>query len=243
MRISMGLLNKIKSPKNSSKEIETKKSNPKIQTSPKEKSKEKTIQEKKVQEVITSDDISVFEEVLTKREKQIAINTSLTVILVENSHSVFKQREKLMKIIKHINNFDFLCIINYGKETKVTEVKSAINSNPEEFLSMSGSESCFYDSLLKLKEVVESNLMKTIDEDEKKKIVIKNIDIIGIGRCFDNCSKISEDEAMKCFCSISKNENVTTKYFCLTDESFISAAKFGFHSIGAVSRDYIQRKG
>ena len=77
-----------------------------------------------------------------------------------------------------------------------------------------------------------------IEEKETERVRINEIHIIGIGNCKENGSKISKEVALKYFKRVVNKKNVTTKYFCLSENSFVNAAEVGFHSIGAIYRKY-----
>ena len=96
---------------------------------------------------------------------------------------------------------------------------------------------CLYDALKALEDLVNKEYM-VIHEKEFERERINQIEIIGIGTCKDNCSVVSKEEGIESFCNVAKKLNITTKYFCITEESFVSAAEIGFHSIGAISRNY-----
>ena len=77
-----------------------------------------------------------------------------------------------------------------------------------------------------------------IEEKETERVRINKIDVIGIGNCKDNGSKISKEQALRYFQKVANLHGVTTKYFCLSENSFIDAAEIGLHSIGAIFRKY-----
>lgn len=167
-------------------------------------------------------------------------DTKLTIILVENTEAVTKEKDKLEKIVKSLVTTGRVCVINYGKlvrKGKIVEAKDFECSKllNEEVISQ---DACLYDALNALEEVVEENYKKT-EELKNKRIRIKSIDIIGIGRCIDNCSIIPSEMAIESFCIVADHRDVTTKYFCLSEENFIDAATIGFHSIGAILRNYM----
>ena len=94
-----------------------------------------------------------------------------------------------------------------------------------------------FDALVELEFLVSNSYMK-LEEKENEDILIDNIEVIGIGTCTDNCSKVSKEVAIDCFCKVARKPGITTKYFCLTDETFTQAAEIGFHSIGAIFKNY-----
>ena len=170
----------------------------------------------------------------------VEVDEKLTIILVENTKEVAKEKDKLEKIVKNLVMSGYVCVINYGslvREVKAVEAKAFDSKNIlwETFI---GDRACLFDAITTLESVVEENYKKT-EMIKGKKIRIKTIDIIGIGRCIDDCSITSSESACKSFGRIAKYSDVTTKYFCLSEESFVEAAKIGFHSIGAFPKNYM----
>lgn len=168
------------------------------------------------------------------------VNKKLTIILLENTATVAKQKDKVLQIVENFVRSDFICIINYGSEVNVSEIID-LNNKIKDLKIMhdesAAEESCLYDALVELEKVVSSKYLIT-EETAHERICTDSIDIIGIGTCRDNCSKVSKDEAIDKFYLMSLKSRVVTKYYCLTDEFFIGAAEIGFHSIGAISKAY-----
>lgn len=149
------------------------------------------------------------------------------------------EKEMVMKIIKSLAHSGLIAIINYGKNVKVSEIFDATTVYDGDFLDSKdiGNESCLYDALDRLELLVSGSYMK-IEEKETERVRINEIHIIGIGNCKENGSKISKEVALKYFKRVVNKKNVTTKYFCLSENSFVNAAEVGFHSIGAIYRKY-----
>ena len=61
---------------------------------------------------------------------------------------------------------------------------------------------------------------------------------IGIGTGKEQGSKVLKAFALKAFARVAKKPKVVTKYFCLTEASFLQVAEIGFHSIGSMDRTY-----
>lgn len=163
----------------------------------------------------------------------------LNIIFVENTAEVYKEMDKIRKIINTISTSELLCIISYGDKVNMGDILdfSTLENKPTLLLNSNSTDACLYDALVDMEAFASSVYMK-VEEKEKEKEVINKIEIIGIGTCKDNCSEIAEEIAINCFCKISSQNNVSTKYYCLTEDSFISAAKIGFRSIGAISQKY-----
>lgn len=173
--------------------------------------------------------------------RPIEADIKLTVILVENTVEVSKYKQQLEKIFNSLVVSGMVCVINYGKivrEGKIVDAKDfdCIELLHEEFVS---DNACLYDALIALENVVDKNYKTCIDQTKYKRWWIKNIEIIGIGRCIDNCSISSSYLAIESFSKVAKNRDITSKYFCLTEDGFIRAATIGFRSIGAISRNYM----
>lgn len=166
-------------------------------------------------------------------------DTKLTIIFLENTSEVSKDIDNVNKIVNSIKN-GFVSIINYGSKVMQTELFEATDIKKCELFVVDdiGDNSCLFNALVELEHVVYSFYYKVL-ETEAERIRIKNIEVIGIGQCFDNCSTVSKEVGMKVFSKISKNPNIVTKYFTLTEESFIQAATIGFRSIGAIYRNYM----
>ena len=172
--------------------------------------------------------------------KLLEVDTRLTIILIENTEAVAKEKDKLEKIVKNLVSAGKVCVINYGslvREGKIVDAKQFDCSNLL-FKEDIGENACLFDALSALEDVVEKNYKK-IEETKHKRIRITNIDIIGIGRCMDNCSITSRESAIESFLVVAKHRDVNTKYFCLSEESFVNAATIGFHSIGSIARNYM----
>lgn len=168
-------------------------------------------------------------------------DTKLTVILVENTEDVVKQKDKLEQIVKGLVVSGLVCVINYGKVVREGKIVDAKDFDCRALLyeEFAGNNACLFDALIALENVVKKNYKDIIDETKYKRKRIKSIDIIGIGRCVDNCSISSIQLAIESFSKVVKHRDITSKYFCLSEENFIQAATIGFHSIGAISRNYM----
>lgn len=167
------------------------------------------------------------------------IKKQLTIILVENTATVSKEKETVLQIVKNFAKSDLTCIINYGKTVMQSEIFEI--SNLQDFIvsynEMTGEETCLFDALIQAEKIVESKYL-LIEENTKDRIQIDNIQIIGIGTCRDNASVASKEEALSSFYKTASKVKVATKYFCLSEEYFIEAAEFGFHSIGAIPKSF-----
>lgn len=164
----------------------------------------------------------------------------LTILLLENTLEVNAEKENLMKIIKMFSESGLLVVINYGKCVNVSETFDVSTSNGEinfSYIEAKGNETCLYDALVELENVIKDKYMK-VEETEKEKIKVGNIEIIGVGTGKDNCSKASKETGINCFFNAVNKPDVVTKYYCLTDETFINVAEVGFRAIGAISRNY-----
>lgn len=167
----------------------------------------------------------------------------LTIILIENTTQVANQRENVAKIIQKQVKKGLVTIINYGNTVKESPIYE-VGTDEIVFLYEEGigDNTCLYDALKGLHSVFFKNYL-TIHEKETERIAIENIKVIGIGTCTDNCSETSKEDAIDYFYKVAtyklpKENKVTTKYFCLTEKSFFDVAEIGFHSIGAICKDY-----
>lgn len=167
------------------------------------------------------------------------IDMKLTILLIENTTEVFANKEVLAKIIKRIVSSGLVCVINYGSTVRQSEISSTSVLGNLKFLDEEdvGSNSCLYDALKKLESLVSEKYMCTGKEDGER-FIIKSIDVIGIGTCKDSCSETSKEVGIDSFGKVISKSSVTTKYFCLTEDTFMNAAEIGFRSIGAIIRNY-----
>lgn len=125
-------------------------------------------------------------------------------------------------------------IINYDSNVRQSEIFKETDFSSSKNIE---GKACLFDALVELENLVSSSYMK-VEEKEYEDIRIANIDVIGIGTCSDNCSKVSKKTAIDCFFKVARKPKITTKYFCLNEEAFIKAAEIGFHSIGSIFRNY-----
>ena len=163
----------------------------------------------------------------------------LTILLIENTLQVQEQRANLAKIVSGIVTTGFVCMIHYGSFVRQSELVEASEVKKMELLHADdmGEKACLYDALLELEQVVSKKYMR-MQEKEKEKILIDQIEIIGIGTCKNDGSKATKDFGIGCFSRVLSKPKMVTKYFCLTDENVVRAAEVGFHSIGSILRNY-----
>lgn len=168
------------------------------------------------------------------------VSKKLTILLLETTAEVAVEKENIIKIFKSLVTSGMLVVINYGSHVTVSETfdVSNFNNNTDfSYYEVTGNEACLYDALVELENVVSKMYMR-MEETDKEKILIKNIEIIGIGTCKDNHSKVSKEMGIDSFTTATSKPDIATKYFCITDANFIDAAEIGFRSIGAISKKY-----
>lgn len=172
------------------------------------------------------------------------VDEKLTIFFVENTNEVAKDKNKLEQIAKNLVTSGKVCIINYGSTVKVSKIVDAILFDSKNLLNQEdiGDKSCLYEALIALEKVVSKNMLKTqtLENTEWKirKSRINIIEIIGIGRCFNNHFSEFAKEGLESFNKVASNSKVITKYFCLSEQDFIRTAALGFHSIGAINRSF-----
>lgn len=171
------------------------------------------------------------------KPEQFFTKAKVTIILIENTAEVAKEKDKLEKIIKSLVTTGQVCVISYGSAVRKTEMVEANSFNCSSLLCQGdiGDKACLFDALV----VLESLVSKLPEELKKKKLKIDGIDIIGIGRCIDKYSLASKEIGIESFNKVASKNDVVTKYFCLSEEYFVEAATIGFHSIGAINRNYM----
>lgn len=167
------------------------------------------------------------------------VDEKLTILLIENTHEVAKQCHMIIKILKRIVNEGKVCIINYGTTVKQSEIMPVYQLQTKEFFADEdlGENACLFEALIALKVLVACKLL-SIEEGIIERTRISDIQIIGIGTGKEQGSKVSKDSALQAFAGVAKKPRVVTKYFCLTEESFLQVAEIGFHSIGSIDRTY-----
>ena len=167
------------------------------------------------------------------------VNKKLTIILLENTATVAKQKDKVLQIVDNFVRSDLICIINYGSSVNASEIIGVHNGKDLKIMydESAGEEACLFDALMELEKIVSSKYLTT-EETEHERICVDSIDVIGIGTCRDNCSTTAKADAIDKFYLMSLKSKLVTKYYCLTDEFFMAAAEIGFHSIGAISKTY-----
>lgn len=169
------------------------------------------------------------------------IDKKLSIILIENTVDVAKENDKLIKIIKKLVPTGLISIIHYGEDIRKTEICESYKFKEENFQCRKevGETACLYDALVILHKLVTEEYM-VVKKVNYRETRINEIEIIGIGTCKDNGSKNPKSVGINCFSDITKKPRISTKYFCLTENSFLDAAEIGFHSIGAVNLNYKQ---
>lgn len=167
------------------------------------------------------------------------VEKKLTIILIEDTTLVVNEKDKLVKIIKSITAEGKACIITYGEDVKQSEIFDVLPNAGIPFPANDnvGDTACLYDALIAVEKLVSDKHTKT-EETDTQRIMIKDVDVIGIGTCTDSGSKATKEEAFDAFHKVTSRNRVMTKYFCLTEGSFLNAAEAGFRSIGAIFRNY-----
>lgn len=173
----------------------------------------------------------------------------LIILLIEDTVKMSKENESIVKLSKICNGTDWVYVIHYGKEVKVKKIelkkffKKDDEIKPDDLkCSEDATEDvCLWDALTEVNKIV-SDLYGKVKEIDKVTTKVTNIEIIGIGTSKDNCSKTSEEDGITSFCKTLKDNRIKSKYFCLNESCFLSAAKTGFRSIGSISKDYYQHE-
>lgn len=172
----------------------------------------------------------------------------LTILLLENSVETDKEREKIIKMGEFIKNNvlnekkeEKLCVINYGNSVQVSEISNISQATDIRGLVLTniGDSICLYDALLKVEKLFSENHLKETKEMFKRE-AIKDVEIIGVGTCRDNCSKTSKEVAIETFSKVIKAHDVTTKYMCISEESFLRTAEIGFHLVSSMNTKFQQ---
>lgn len=191
--------------------------------------------------VFEAKEYSVIEKDLVEPKKKIfkpLINKKLNILLVENNVDISLKKKLFTFIKKQLRSDEFIIIISYGDSVTVSEIMQVSEVDNDNLTSCSEiTNLCLCDALVKLEECFSENYLNVFEKNENR-IKITNIDIIGIGSCVDIGSEASKEYAYDLFDEIIRNKNITTKYFCYTDENFSNAAEVGFRSIGAIFKNY-----
>jgi hypothetical protein len=203
----------------------------------------KTTEGSKPLEIIPGGGFSSYtKKIFPKPPVKRFVNKQLTIILIENTVKMLQEKDKIVQLVESFTQSDMVCVINYGEkitQSEIFEISSTQKPNIS-FDEMTGEKVRFFDALVKLEKLVSSKYYAT-EEKPTENVLIDRIRVIGIGTCIDNCSITPKETALECFEKIASKTKVVNKYFCLTDEYFVNAAEIGFHSIGAICREYQQR--
>lgn len=206
---------------------------------------EKTVADNPNNEKDNSDPMEfvIEDEDLRAKKKPLfkpTVDQKLTILLIENSTEMEKEKDKLVQIVKSLTTSEgYFSIINYGSTVRQTEPMSWSKIDLNKLLNAEdiSDNKCLYEALLPLEDMVFAYNKKLIEEEDRK-LFIDRIDIIGIGSCTDVGSKVSKTVATACFARTVRISSVSTKYFCFSDATFVDAASIGFRSIGAINRNY-----
>lgn len=167
------------------------------------------------------------------------VEKKLTIILIEDTKLVMAEKDKLVQIVKKVTAEGKACIITYGDVVRQSEIFEVLPNSgiPFPVNENVGDMARLYDALIAVEKLVLEKHTKT-EETETQRILIKDVDVIGIGTCTDNGSEATKEDALGAFHRVTSRSRVMTKYFCLTEESFLNSAEVGFRSIGAISKNY-----
>lgn len=143
----------------------------------------------------------------------------------------------IKKIVNSLTTNGEVIFINYGRTVKKSKLFNVnlLNEHKVFCRDILGQEAVFYDALKLLEDTMKDNYFKVI-ELPTKKIRIDKIECIAFGRGIDTGSKTSKIEAIDICDEMFGKFNVSSKYFCLTEASFLEVAELGFRSIGSISR-------
>ena len=163
--------------------------------------------------------------------------TKLTIIFIENTNLMQHSEAIIKKIVNSLTVNGEVIFINYGRVVKKSKLFNVnlLNEHKVFCRDILGQEAVFYDALKLLEETMKDNYFKVI-ELPTKKIRIDKIECIAFGRGIDTGSKTSKIEAIDICDEMFGKFNVSSKYFCLTEASFLEVAELGFRSIGSISR-------
>lgn len=163
------------------------------------------------------------------------VKKKLNIILIENTAVVSEHKKKIMHIMNHFSDADCVCVINYTDKINSNQIIDIpISDKPDiSYYETDQKKACLYDALIELEKIVSSKYLVT-EENENERVCIDNIEIIGIGTCRDNCSTATKQEALEAFAKVAIKNNITSKYYCITDEHVVGAAEIGFRSIGSI---------
>ena len=160
----------------------------------------------------------------------------LRIFLIENIKNMETEITKISKIFNRFLDSSFI-VINYGSIVRVSSIMESSDFKIENLLITEdlGDNSCLYNALTELGNIVEEYYNKLKQEDDKT-ICVNAIEIIGIGTGADNFSTVSENLGRESVAKSAKLNNVTTRYFCLDEQYVVNAAVIGFRSIGTIPK-------
>ena len=159
----------------------------------------------------------------------------LYLFLIEDSSQMYKYNYELSLLLNMVPKNELVCCIHYGDSLHNTGVvlnDNELVKNSFYCVNEKLNKMCFYDAIFEAYNVIEKNTKKEI-EGEICNYKIDKIEITGIGKSKDNCSKISIKEAKKDFQRIINRFDVlvNSRYICLNEEDVVDASEFGFRTI------------
>lgn len=175
------------------------------------------------------------------------VKKSMVAILLEDSKETAKYKNIIEKIIRNIilkddNNMpkDIIYILKYNNNVVEFVYKNIkeINFNHLFSKNYENDKCCLDDAIVKLSEIINKEYCKK-KETEKEIIYYESAEIIGIGRCIDTNENTLETISILLFSKIANRENINTKYYSISNECMVNAAKYGFRSIGSMNHSFI----
>lgn len=162
-------------------------------------------------------------------------NKCLYLFLVEDSSQMYKYNYELSLLLNMVPKNELVCCIHYGDSLHNTGVvlnDNELVKNSFYCVNEKMNKMCFYDAIFEAYNEIEKNTKKEIAGDICN-YKIDKIEITGIGKCKDSCSKISIEEAQKYFQRIINRFDVlvNSRYICLNEEDVVDASEFGFRTI------------
>lgn len=180
--------------------------------------------------IIVSSNGSANEEIPAQNKQHI----KLRIFLIENTKEMEMEKQNISLIFKRFLDSSFI-IINYGSIVRKSDIMASSDFDLSKLFEIEdlGDNSCLYNALIELENIVEENYHK-FKQEEDVEIYVDSIDIIGIGTGVDNFSTNSEKLAIESFAKTANLEKVTTRYFCLGEQNVVNPAIIGFRSIGSI---------
>ena len=123
----------------------------------------KPVVESKPVEIIPGGGFSSYtKKIFPKPPVKRFINKQLTIILVENTETMAREKDKVIQLVQSFAQSDLVCIINYGEKIAQSEIFEISSTEKPDisYNEMTGEKVRLFDALVKLEKLVSSNFVR-----------------------------------------------------------------------------------